>query len=379
MSFVNGSMNYRIFQVEKEEDVKLDLDFIKEGLCSGAFCELSAESEESCGFVNIGEYKNTTTTNTRNFDFGFAAFSFRIDKKRVPGSLLKKTLEKLTTEYLESHPGKDTLDKKTKKKLKDAAKEQLLRKAEPVPSLYDIVWDYRNGRLYFFNLSEKTIEKMAEKFAMSFIGTRLVPSTVYERCESLCTDELKSRLIECAGTSSSNIAEIIESNRWIGEDFITWLLYRAHNGMSSYGDNTDMFAAYPDYMFVLADNNTDSCQKVKITGEQIHCLEIKTALNEGKTIEQATLVIDTPKEPLHFTLISKTFDIKGLKIPNELVKGLDPDTAIEIRYSILEYLEQAINVLLIEYLQTRLSAKWESEEVVKIQQWCKHGLLENAA
>jgi DNA recombination-dependent growth factor C len=378
MSFVNGSMNYRIFKVEKEEDVKLDLNFIQEGLCSGAFSELSAESEESCGFVNIGEYKNTTATDTRNFDFGFAAFSFRIDKKRVPGSLLKKTLEKLTTDYLENHPGKETLDKKTKKKLKDAAKEQLLRKAEPVPALYDIVWDIQNSKLYFFSLSEKTIEKMAEKFAMSFVGTRLVPTTAYERCENLCTDGLKARLIECAGTSSSNIAEIIESNRWIGEDFITWLLYRAHNGMSSYGDDADMFAAYPDFMFVLADN-TDSGQKVKITGEQIQCLEIKSALNEGKTIEQATLVIDTPESPLHFTLISKTFDIKGFKIPKELIKGLDPDTAIKIRYSILEFLEQAINVLLIEFLRARLSAKWESEEIEKIQQWCKQGLLENAA
>jgi recombination associated protein RdgC len=94
-------------------------------------------------------------------------FALRIDKKSIPAKVLKKHYNMEVTKRL-AESGRDFLSKAEKKQLKDHVLNVLNTRIPATPSVYDILWQYEEGMLWFFSNLKAANETLETLFARSF-------------------------------------------------------------------------------------------------------------------------------------------------------------------------------------------------------------------
>ena len=104
-------------------------------------------------------------------------FSLRIDKKSIPGKLVKKHVAIESAKRLQDL-GREFLSANEKKMIKDHVINQLSLKMPATPNVYDVVWQYEAGDLWFFSNLKSANEELETLFIKSF-GVSLVRSIPY--------------------------------------------------------------------------------------------------------------------------------------------------------------------------------------------------------
>jgi DNA recombination-dependent growth factor C len=103
----------------------------------------------------------------------FWAFSLRIDTRKVPDALLKAHVQQRLKQLMED---KDLafIGKEARISLQDQVKAELIVKVTPSPKAYEVVWDYKAGRIYTSATSSKAQGALSGLFVKSF-GAELQP------------------------------------------------------------------------------------------------------------------------------------------------------------------------------------------------------------
>ena len=94
-------------------------------------------------------------------------FSLRIDKKSIPAKVLKKHYNMETAKRL-AESGRDYLSKAEKKQIKDHVLTVLNMRIPATPNVYDILWKYEEGLLWFFTNLKAANEALETLFTRSF-------------------------------------------------------------------------------------------------------------------------------------------------------------------------------------------------------------------
>ncbi len=94
-------------------------------------------------------------------------FSLRVDKKSIPTKVLKKHYNMEVTQRL-VESGRDYLSKTEKKQLKDHVVTVLNTRIPATPNIYDLVWNYEAGWLWFFSNLKSANEELETLFTRSF-------------------------------------------------------------------------------------------------------------------------------------------------------------------------------------------------------------------
>jgi recombination associated protein RdgC len=94
-------------------------------------------------------------------------FSLRIDKKSIPAKVLKKHYNMETAKRL-AESGRDYLSKAEKKQIKDHVLTVLSMRIPATPNVYDILWKYEEGLLWFFTNLKAANEALETLFTRSF-------------------------------------------------------------------------------------------------------------------------------------------------------------------------------------------------------------------
>jgi DNA recombination-dependent growth factor C len=127
-------------------------------------------------------------------------FALRIDKKTIPTKVLKKHYNMEVARRL-AESGRDYLSKTEKKQLKDHVLTVLSTRIPATPNVYDVLWKYEQGLLWFFSNLKSANEALETLFAHSFKLrlTRLFPYTAaldagLSGPEKDCLNQLKPTL-----------------------------------------------------------------------------------------------------------------------------------------------------------------------------------------
>jgi DNA recombination-dependent growth factor C len=110
------------------------------------------------------------------------AFSLRMDQKRIPLKLMKKQFFREQARLLRE-TGRQFLSKSEKKNLKEQVQHQLLVRLPPMPSIYDLIWNYEGGWLWFFSTLKSANEQLETLFSRSF-GLQLIRLFGYTLADS---------------------------------------------------------------------------------------------------------------------------------------------------------------------------------------------------
>jgi recombination associated protein RdgC len=104
-------------------------------------------------------------------------FALRIDKKSIPSKMIQKHVAVESARRLQEL-GRDFLSANEKKMIKDHVINQLSLKMPATPNVYDVVWQYESGDLWFFSNLKNANEELETLFIKSF-GVSLVRSIPY--------------------------------------------------------------------------------------------------------------------------------------------------------------------------------------------------------
>jgi hypothetical protein len=154
------------------------LDAIAAGLTKYTISEIDDNpSEQAAGWASFQEPFNSNFDGS-NFLIGtYIVFALRVDRKSVPTKMIQKHYSIESAKRL-AELGRDFLSANEKKMVKDHVINILNLKMPSTPNVYDVVWQYEIGELWFFSNLKSANESLETLFIKSF-GVSLVRSIPY--------------------------------------------------------------------------------------------------------------------------------------------------------------------------------------------------------
>jgi hypothetical protein len=170
-------------------------DFAAERIAQFSFKDIDDTFDEySIGWVSVDNM----------FDSGFAhasyavgdqiVLSLRVDERKVSKILLKKfTLKE--EERLKKERQVPHLNRNQRVQIKEDVHLRLVKKALPVPSVYDLSWNLANNTLLFFSISPKA-QSILEDFFKECFGLTIILQVPFLAAANLLDLSEQERLKE---------------------------------------------------------------------------------------------------------------------------------------------------------------------------------------
>ena len=307
-------------------------------------------------------------------------FSYRRDQRRIPGALLKSHVGRAEGEYLAKRPELKRPPKREREEIAERVKLQLLARSLPAPSTIDLVWQMDQGVLTLFSSSAKAMERFEELFSKSFENLRPQLIYPYSRALALLDETAREQLVLQNQAGSEAALEEIQANRWLGEEFLLWLLHAGLEGegfrvaATGHFENGTPFSAWIDDRIQLQGGGEGGPQKVAVSGIQDRYLEARSALKSGKAISSAAIHIEKDELQWRFVLNAELFTFSSFKCPpvkieREGVEELtERESAFYERLYLLEAGLQMFDSLLLQFLAQRLGEGWAAR-LQEISAW----------
>jgi hypothetical protein len=372
---------YRVKGTPPESDLA---DWAGGRLAAGGFRSIEETTEElSQGWVHLDDFTLSSFDEARAWRReNYLVFTLRRDRRRVPAIILRAHLERAREEFLSANPGYNHLPREKKEDLRDAHRGRLLARTLPSPSTADVVWDTRSGLVTFTSLGTPALTAFEELFEETFPGLRLVPEHPFARAEAILPKASRRPLYDADMAGTEAVLERIEKNRWLGWDFLEWVLYRTMKSSAEYTVSRPGplprgvgFTAFIDERLVLLREEEDSPQKVTVLGPQSGYGEALAGLAGGKRISEANLHFQVEELRWSMTLRGERFHLASFKAPKVTVeKDNLTDAADEkeaVFYERMLLFEQGIQLLhslYAEFLNRRLDGSW-GKAAGRIKAW----------
>jgi len=384
MGILSNTASICQFQVTGEANAEDLFAWAGERLNGDGFRSIDHTAEElSVGWVHIDDAKESGFDSPATFQRDhYIAFSLRRDQRRVPATLFRARMELAEHEFLSAHPGLQRVPKQKKEELREAVRGALLARTLPAPSIHDAVWDTRTGLVTFASLSTKMVEQFENLFKQTFEGLRLVAVHPFARAENVLEEPLKPALAKANGASKDDVLDLIRDNRWLGWDFLLWLMYRTMNESSEYrvcrpGPATDqeLFVAYLNDRLILIGGGESGVQKITVAGPQDNFREVRTALQNEKQINEAIIYLEKQEHLWKMTLKGEMFHFASYKAPpvkiekdNRTDEVSEREAVFYERMYVLEEGLQLFDSLYAAFLRERLGEGW-GERMKNIEEW----------
>lgn len=365
----------------------VSVEWIQDRLEYGRFEPITDLSTiSSVGWVHFDDPNDSDFSNINSFSIDiYLAFTLRKDVRKVPGSLLKNMVEKACSEWLKEHPKLRKVPKLRKQEIKDNIQAALLAKSLPQPSMVDVLWDTVRNIVTVASTSTSVLDFVENEFARTFDGLHLVPIHPIRRAQRVLSDEYLFFLEAANRSESPGVLQQIKSNKWLGWDFLLWLMYQSAAEESECLidqagplDHGTPFVAYVSDRFVLTDDTDGQKGKSSIVGPQKNNYsESCFAVRNGKRISEATIHLEYGSRRWKLTLKGEIFAFNSFACPPVLIEREDiPDprredleaTFLE-RMSLMESGLQLFDSLLSRFLRLRLDEPRWSKEGERIIEW----------
>jgi hypothetical protein len=384
MGLLSASLSLSPFQVLGEFPGNDLFEWAGQRLSDNRFRPIDQSSDElSVGWVHLDDFRlgrfDTPEVFWRDH---YLVFSLRRDQRRIPAALAKSHLQKAEEDFLSAHPGLHRVPKAKREELRDAVRGALFARVLPTPTVTDIVWDTRSGRLWHTTLGTKMAELFENLFKQTFDGLRLVPVHPLAKGRQVLSEDLLPALEQANRAKSDEVLDLIRENHWLGWDFFRWLMFQTMNESSEYTVNQpgpalagDSFVAYIDDRLVLQGEGEGGVQKITVAGPQDSFGEVRTALQSGKQVVEAALYLEQQENLWKMALRGEMFHFAGFKTPGVKVERVAPDNESDERIgaflekmALLEKGFQLFDSLFSRFLHDRLGPDWSTLEG-HIREW----------
>jgi hypothetical protein len=385
MGILSNTVSIRQFRVVGDKSAANLPAWAATRLADFGFRSIEENAEElSIGWVEFDDPRQSGFEGVQTFQRDqYFIFTLRRDQRRLPAALFKQHYQQEEADFLAAHPGFRRVPKQRREELKEMLRLQLLAKTLPVPSMWDVLWDTDKNLVTFANLSAAVGDLLVEQFKKTFEGLRLVPIPPYVRAMEMLDEPLQTKLAAANHSGTAEAVELTEANRWLGCDFLRWLMHRTMTADSEYpvcrpgpAVEGDRFVSYlNDRLQLAGGDNPDGIQKVAVSGPQDHFSEVRAALLSGKEIREAVVYMEKGEDLWKLYLKGETFCFASFKAPPVRIEkedGNDPAMEKEAvffeRMHLLESGLQLFDSLYVAFLKERLDEGWPQKNAA-IMAW----------
>ncbi len=191
MGLLSASTSLTRFKVDGKIEDPL-LDTIAAGLKKNTIADIDDNpSEQSMGWASFQDPYQSNFEGSSFMLGTYIVFALRIDKKTIPSKMVQKHFALACTNRLKEL-GRDFLSANEKRIIKDHVLNMLNLKMPATPNVYDVVWQYEKGELWFFSNLKGANEALETLFLRSFGVSlvRCIPYTMAAMDNRLSTSHL---------------------------------------------------------------------------------------------------------------------------------------------------------------------------------------------
>lgn len=192
MGFLSGSASFVRFSVEGELPEN-PLEYIAERIMAYSFKDIDDSYEEySIGWVSVLNMFDSQFQYASYAAGDFITLTLRVDERKVSPAILKKFVQK-EEERVKQEKQIPKLGRSLKVEIKERVRTELMRKAIPVPVIYDLCWSLSDSTLFFFTTNKKAHAVLEDFFKETF-GMLIRQQIPYVVGEQLLDEEGIDRL-----------------------------------------------------------------------------------------------------------------------------------------------------------------------------------------
>lgn len=168
-----------------------------------------------------------------------------------------------------------------------------------------------------------------------------------------------------------DLADRIESARFLGREFLVWLWYESEKNENVLAlPGGESCTLWLDEQLTLIVNNLLEKAESRLKGGTPSLTpEAKEALRQGKLPTKAKIRVDRGPQSWSFLFDADTLSIAGVSIPALITE--DGDERFYERMQLVEELESMVAGLYERFLRLRTSAAWEREAVPAMRAWVR--------
>ena len=198
MGLLSNSATFVRYAVEGEMPANF-WDFAAERITANAFRDIDDTFDEySIGWVSV--------LNMFDAEFAYASYaagdyvvlSMRIDERKVPAAVLKKFCLK-EEERIKKERQIPKLSRGQRLEIKENIQLMLMKKAAPMPAVYDLCWNLADNTVLFFSTNSKAQAALEDFFKETF-NLHLVLQVPYLAAAHLLPAERQDQLADMGAT-----------------------------------------------------------------------------------------------------------------------------------------------------------------------------------
>ncbi|HMA66884.1 MAG TPA: recombination-associated protein RdgC [Desulfosalsimonadaceae bacterium] len=194
MGLLSATLSFARYQVEGEISGPF-LESVREGLKNNMIREIDNDpAEKSVGWTSL-DSPFQPDFDRAELVFGTRLiFCLRIDKKQIPAKVMNKHLNAAVARRL-SQSNRSSLTRNEKQELRDEVARRLYLRIPATPGIFEVVWNYEQGVLWFFSTQKAANEELETVFSRSF-KLSIIRMFPYTEADLACglSDEQKDRL-----------------------------------------------------------------------------------------------------------------------------------------------------------------------------------------
>ncbi len=167
MGFISGSASFTRFSIEGELPEN-PMEFIAQRIAAYSFKDIDDGIEEhSVGWVSVANMFDASFRYASFMNGDYVVLSLRLDERKVSPAVLKKFVQK-EEERIKREKQIPRLGRAARVEIKERIKTELTRKAMPVPTVYDLVWNLSESTVIFFTTNRKAHALLEDIFKDCF-------------------------------------------------------------------------------------------------------------------------------------------------------------------------------------------------------------------
>lgn len=340
---------------------------VDEKLKSGAFKDLEDGEEQAAGFSSWEDLFEPDFSSASYHKGEYAAFSFRMDQRKVPAIVLKQYVRQSVQRFREENEGRWP-SRRERLDIQENMQNWLMNRALPRPSGFEVVWNPAANCMLLGTTSTKMVDVFLDSFENLF---RIYPVPLYHvqwAMHLLPLDGNQKDFLNSLVNVRS--ATAMDEGRFFGYEFLTWLWFFSEADGGAFQVGGKEAQLYLGERVVLTLPN-EGREKVVCTTQANSLHEARTALRQGKLVQEIQLFLMIGENEYLLTLDSSLWAVKGLKTPKALpdYDEEDPDGPFFEKMYFIEEVSSALDVLFHKFLGLRLTSGWESDGRRLLEDW----------
>jgi hypothetical protein len=385
MGFLSGSVTLEGYHVEGENPRQFGAEHIDilERFAIGQLQTASPEQSD-VGFLagsHIFDLDFGLEKNVIGQSFHCAV---RIDASQIPAAVRKAWLQIELAALVADNPG----GRPTKIQRQEAKEAVAARCEEEANSgrfrrmqQFPLLWDARQGILFFGGTSVAAAEQCCDLFSQAF-DIELRRLTAGRRAQQWAASAKRRKALDEVTPSPLHPGDTRADIAWwnnesgnfdfLGNEFLLWLWWRWETqsdtiALPDQSEVTGMFAR----TLSLQCPRDESGKETITAASPVHLPEAAQAIRTGKLPRKAGLILVRQGEQYELTLQAETFAISGAKIRTEDAKeAVEGQGILEQRIESVRGLHETVALLFHTFCEQRIGKNWH-DELEQIRRWLK--------